>query len=263
MTTCYRSGCVRTFCVLLLAMLSACAGFDPRRFDDVRYGMAKPEVVAALDSQGEPLLRLMPRAAAGSIGSDVLVFEHDAMHPHPTYYTVFVDGALRSVLTRGRAEQCQAVEPQFVRTDVAELVASLRERRMPLTWSEREPIDALEQSKRMNPTTVTILTIAAMPPVWVVIPLLPVVIPLTIWLEGDGPERRTAMQAALLALPRDADRAAVVAAIGAPQEKAAHPDDREVELWSYWADDVRIGFRVAFARGKVLWIDFSYYTDPG
>lgn len=221
--------------------------------------MARAEVSAAIDSEGEPSLRILSGTRGSAAAGDVLILAHDAMHPHPTYFTMFVDDALTSVVTRGRAEQCRLFERPLTCADVEELIKNLRDQRVPLAWADLEVIDAPEQSQRPNPTTVAIVTIICMPPVWAVIPLLPVMIPLTIWLEGDGPERRAARKAALLALPDDADRPAVFAAIGMPQRLEKLAADPDIELWTYWDAGLHVGCRVAFVRGRVLWIDFDYY----
>lgn len=116
-----------------------------------------------------------------------------------------------------------------------------------------------------NPTTLTLVTILGMPPVWPALVLVPIMWPVSNAIFADRRERRQAVSDLLLALPVRAEAAAVVAALGEPTRKQAHPEDPAVEIWlCAERDDQHLtrGIRIGLVAGRVLWIEFEYWAVP-
>ena len=183
------------------------------------------------------------------------------------------DGARYGMSESDLALQLDAVSSPELRFFPAEGVASDvrvalfrgREQRVPLAWSELKAVDDAELLTTPNPTTVTLVTILGMPMVWPVLVLVPIMWPVSNSMFAARQERRQALWNLLLGLPVRAEAAEVVAALGEPTRKQAHPEDPAVEIWLYAErDDEHLtrGIRLGLVAGRVLWIEFEYWAVP-
>mgnify|MGYP003663716422 FL=1 len=249
--------------LLLLMLSTACStALDPVRFDGARYGMSESDLALQLDAVSSPELRFFP---AEGVASDMRVALFRGRHPHPDYYVVYRDQKLHSVLTAGRMGDHATQKAGWSRAALKELSVHLREQRVPLAWSELKAVDDAELLTTPNPTTVTLVTILGMPMVWPVLVLVPIMWPVSNSMFAARQERRQALWNLLLGLPVRAEAAEVVAALGEPTRKQAHPEDPAVEIWLYAErDDEHLtrGIRLGLVAGRVLWIEFEYWAVP-
>lgn len=271
------------FFALVALSISLCfagcnTGLDPRKFEEVRYGMPRADVLAVLQPEPSELqseLRFFARQGRGAAEGPVevpvarpvewRVERHSTLHPHPDYYTVYVDGALTSVLL---AEGIQAElyrEEGWSRGEIEALAAQWSSDRAPLTWAELEPLDTAQHSREPDPTTYTIATFIVFPYALPVLVAMPVLVPLASLLGLDTAvveEKRSTLVDALDRCPAGADREAVVALCGEPSHvETQWRESGRLDVWVWEVRDgrnVAVNARCGFEDGELVWIDYQH-----
>ena len=234
--------------------IAACAtGIDPRRFSDLRYGMAAREVETALGSESSDRWRVMATGQRGAWCID----RYAADHPHPHYYVACRDGELVSVLTAGfvAEELTNGYPPTAAYMDG--IIDRFAAERHPLSWSELEVIDREQLSEDLHPATYTALVVVAMPPVWVALPFYPFMLLVDPLLAGELGEARHHIVTLAMSLPSLSTREHVVATQGQPSVRRRHMEDPYCELWHYEVQPRAVSAlacRMLFDRERLVWV---------
>jgi len=242
-------------CTALFSFASCTAVLDPRRFEQVEYGMPHAEVEQALEVAVRDRLRVLP-AHPGD--SEWVVDCYWSEHPHPHYVVAYRDGELASVLHQtDLPEDVRYVGAPLGAEAMRAVVEQLAQERHPLQWQQLQPIDRAAYRSDMNPTAYTLLMVMVFPPALVGLAISPLVLLTMPLVEGDVHELRKQRSAQALSLPAGCSRNQALARMGEPKERRLVDGEPDVELWDYWvADNLTSDFscRLGFVADRLRWV---------
>lgn len=270
---------MRRMSLVSAAFLASCnVGLDPSRLEQLEYDMPHVEVAARLASEepGIPLVRCLVADDEGRM-RDVLVEFHETLSPHPCYLLLSIDGRLAAATIASPLYHPRVIAPKsaspndrtwqpFDRRDGQAVVqpwrpAELRTlvdraiaERLPLAWSDLEPVDRAHSAARPGRGATAVEASLF---------VLPMVLYLPFWLYlntlGDeGWDRAEAMRGRLVVAPATTTREEIVAACGEPDvdRRFVHPEGvHRVLAWQFGRFTISAGF----LDDRLLWADFGHW----
>jgi hypothetical protein len=140
-------------------LLAACnVGLEPNRLERLHYGIDAERVAELLEVEILPQLRFfVPNASGGH--HECRIDSCRVVHPHPLYWFLHVDGRLASVQFGAEPwfwhDETAAPTLQFPKLRTPAAMHLLHEQalstRLPLAWSELQPLDAERPRRGPSP----------------------------------------------------------------------------------------------------------------